>query len=106
MGMGSPSTGGADKMPFDTGQVNKFDKGVEGAGKTRTTQVRGERRDVPGADPYVEIKAPATTGNRTSIPYVNVLPKYRQRAESALKRDQIPKEHEKRVKEYFNGLGK
>jgi len=98
--------GGDDVMPFDTGVVNKFDKGVEGAGKTRSTQIRGDRRDIPGADPYIEIKAPATKGNRSSIPYVEVLPKYKERAESALRRDQIPKEHEKRVKDYFNGLGK
>ncbi len=105
-----PGAGGPgpdnDKMLFDSGRVNKLDKGVKGAGNANATQVLGQVREGPGEDPYVEIKAPTTVGNRSSVPYVRVLPSYRKKAESALDRQQIPKEHEKRVREYFNGLGK
>ena len=43
-------------------------------------------------------------GDRTSVPYQKVLPKYREAAEKAIDRDNIPKEHEKRVREYFESL--
>jgi chemotaxis protein histidine kinase CheA len=114
MGLGSivpiPGAGGPgpddDRMLFDSGRVNKLDKGVAGAGKTNATQVVGQRREGPGEETYIEIKAPTTVGNRSSVPYVKVLPSYRKKAESALDRQQIPKEHEKRVREYFESLGK
>ena len=108
--LGLPLPGGPgpddDKMLLDTGRVNKLDKEAVGAGKTTATQVKGQRREGVGEETYVEIKAPTTVGNRTSVPYVKVLPSYRKKAESALDRQQIPKEHEKRVREYFNSLGR
>jgi hypothetical protein len=74
-------------------------------GKGKITSVTGSRRPT-GEETYIEIKAPSTIGNHSSVPYVKVLPSYRKKAESALNRQQIPKEHEKRVKEYFESLGK
>lgn len=110
LGLGLPIPGGPgpdnDQMLFDTGQVNKLAKEEKGAGKTTPTQVTGERREGTGEEAYIEIKAPTTVGNRSSVPYVKVLPSYKKKAESALDRQQIPKEHEKRVREYFNSLGK
>jgi multidrug efflux pump subunit AcrA (membrane-fusion protein) len=113
MGLGGiplPGAGGPgaddDSMVFDSGKVNQLEQGRKGAGKTQTTGVRGLMRETPEEDPYIEIKAPATVGNRSSVPYVQVLPSYRKKAESALDRQQIPKEHQKRVREYFNSLGK
>lgn len=110
LGMSLPIPGGPgpddDEMPIDTGRVNRLDKEAKGAGKTTPTMVNGERRDGAGEEAYVEIKAPTTVGNRSSVPYVKVLPSYKKKAESALDRQQIPKEHEKRVREYFNSLGK
>lgn len=92
-------------MGVDTGLVNKSEKGVAGKGKASPTMVMGQRQD-KGEETYIEIKAPAQLGKRSSVPYINVLPSYRKKAESALDRQQIPKEHQKRVKEYFEGLGK
>jgi hypothetical protein len=43
-------------------------------------------------------------GNRSSVPFRNVLPSYEKKAESALNRQQIPKQHQRRVKEYFDSL--
>ncbi len=90
----------------DSGKINKLDKPVEGGGKTAPSMVTGARREGTGEETYIEIKAPTMVGNRSSVPYVKVLPGYKKRAESALDRQQIPKEHQKRVKEYFDSLGK
>lgn len=110
LGMNLPIPGGPgpddDEMLFDSGRVNKLEKEAKGAGKTTPTMVNGERREGTGEEAYIEIKAPTTVGNRSSVPYVKVLPSYKKKAESALDRQQIPKEHEKRVREYFNSLGK
>jgi hypothetical protein len=100
-GRGGPSE---DQYAGDNGMINKLDQGVPGGGKSNATMISGQRRETGGQDAYVEIKAPTTVGSRTSIPYVNVLPSYKKRAESALNRQEIPKEHEKRVKEYFESL--
>jgi hypothetical protein len=96
---------GEDGTFMDTGHVNKLDKPEEGKGKTFETQVSGARRDT-GEESFVEIKAPTTVGNRTSVPYKSVLPSYRKKAEEALGRKEIPKEHEKRVRAYFESLTK
>ena len=101
-----PGGGGVSKDDFfaDTGVINKLDEGVEGQGKTNATMVTGQRREGMGEDAYVEIKAPTNVGTRSSIPYTKVLPSYKRKAESALNRQEIPKEHQKRVKEYFESL--
>ena len=105
---GGPGAGGPsdDRWVGDAGRINTLDKGVAGRGKTTSTQVRGERREDAGEETYIEIKAPTAFGTRSSVPYVKVLPSYRKRAERAIDRSEIPKEHQKRVKEYFEGLGK
>lgn len=96
---------GEDGIFMDTGHVNKLDKPEEGKGKTFETQVSGARRET-GEESYVEIKAPTLVGNRTSVPYKSVLPSYKKKAEQALGRQEIPKEHEKRVRAYFESLTK
>jgi len=101
---GSPDVGD-DGVFMDTGHVNKLDKPEEGKGKTTETQVSGARRET-GEETFVEIKAPTTVGNRTSVPYKSVLPSYEKKAEQALGRKEIPKEHEKRVRAYFESLTK
>jgi hypothetical protein len=93
-------------MLNNTGTINKSEKGNPGQGKATPTWSPTQRRETPGPEIYTEIKAPTTIGNRSSVPYVKVLPSYRKKAESALDRQQIPKQHEKRVKEYFESLGK
>jgi hypothetical protein len=100
-GRGSPSE---DQYAGDSGMINKLDKGVASKGTTHSTVITGAQRETAGQDPYIEIKAPTELGNRSSIPYVKVLPSYKKKAEAALDRQQIPKEHQKRVKEYFESL--
>ena len=101
---GGPGAGG-DGAFLDTGHVNKLDKPAAGQGKTFETQISGARRET-GEETFVEIKAPTTVGNRTSVPYTTVLPSYKKKAEEALGRQEIPKEHEKRVRAYFESLTK
>jgi hypothetical protein len=99
---GGPSK---DNFFMDTDRINKLDKGVAGEGKTFETSVTGQRReDGKGEETYIEIKGPTSVGNRSSVPYKQVLPSYRKKAEEAIDRKKIPKQHEKRVKEYFDSL--
>lgn len=100
-GAGSPSR---DIWAGDSGVINKLDKGEAGRGKTSATMATGQRREGKGQETYIEIKAPTMVGSRTSVPYTQVLPSYKKKAESALDRKEIPKEHQKRVKEYFESL--
>ena len=89
----------------DTGHVNRLDKPEEGKGKTFESGISGARRET-GEETFVEIKAPTTVGNRTSVPYRQVLPSYRKKAEEAMSRKEIPKDQEKRVRAYFESLTK
>lgn len=100
-GSGAPGNG---MMLYDSGKVN-HDKPQAGGGKTNVTAISGQIRQTADPQEYVEIKAPTTVGNRSSVPYVKVLPSYRKKAESALDRQEIPKQYQQRVKEYFEGLG-
>jgi hypothetical protein len=103
-----PPAGPGDTTPGvwtgDTGHIHKLDKPEASRGSTTTDVISGEQRPSDGPQPYVEIRAPSTVGNRSSVPYKDVLPSYEKKAESALNRQQIPKEHQKRVKEYFDSL--
>jgi hypothetical protein len=93
-----------DRMLVDTGIINKNEKGNPGQGKTNATMIKGQSQEL-GEESYIEIKAPTTVGTRSSVPYSKVLPSYRKKAQSAIDKQQIPKEHQKRVKEYFESLG-
>ena len=99
-GSGGPSK---DDYFAGYGGINKSDKEQEGKGKTNLIGVRGQRR-AEGEEWFVEVKAPSAMGDRTSVPYQKVFPKYREAAEKAIGRENIPKEHEKRVREYFESL--
>jgi hypothetical protein len=98
-----PGGPGSQEWLGDTGRIHKLDEPVEGAGKTTPKMISGEKQ-ATGKESYVEIKAPTTVGTRSSVPYTQVLPSYRKKAESALNDQRIPKQHEKRVKEYFDSL--
>lgn len=100
-GNGGPSQ---DNFFSDTERINKLPEEAAGQGSTKGTIVKGDRAE-QGDETYIEIKGPTATGARSSVPYQKVLPGYRKKAEEALKRKSIPKEHEKRVKEYFDSLG-
>lgn len=103
----SKGKGGRSKDLFyaGAGNLSMEEQEQPGAGKTTPTQVHGQRRP-EGEETFIEIKAPTTLGTRSSVPYTKVLPKYRTRMESAIEKKEIPKEHEKRVREYFEGLSR
>jgi hypothetical protein len=102
-GAGGPSQ---DIWQGDSGMINKLDKEAESKGTTNSTMISGQKREGAGEETYIEIKAPTNVGTRSSVPYTKVLPSYKKKAESALNRQEIPKEHQKRVKEYFESLNK
>ncbi|MBX7132816.1 MAG: hypothetical protein K1X67_09095 [Fimbriimonadaceae bacterium] len=102
-GLGGNGGRSQDQFFSDTDRVNKLDTEAAGQGSTKTTVVSGDRRE-QGEESYIEIKGPASLGAKSSVPYKKVLPSYKKKAEEAMKRQDIPKEHEKRVKEYFDSL--
>jgi hypothetical protein len=103
--MGNFGSGGRSKDNFfaGAGGINKSSEEMKGEGKTNPLGVRGQRRE-EGEEWFVEVKAPSAMGDKTSVPYARVLPKYREAAEKSIDRKEIPKEHEKRVREYFESL--
>lgn len=93
-------------MIADTGHVNTG-KPEQGKGSGKAIYAPTERDDKrPGLEMTFEIKAPTFKGTRSSVPYQNVLPSYAKKAESALNQNEIPKEHQQRVKRYFESLKK
>lgn len=98
------SVGSQDQFP-DTGKVVRSEHEMETKGKTTKTGVRGEWGK-GGKEYNVELRAPTQLGSKSTVPYREVLPAYKKKAESAVDRDMVPREHEKRVKEYFDSLGK
>jgi chemotaxis protein histidine kinase CheA len=118
LGMGLPGLGGSslqqapagpgapseDIWMGESGHIHRLDKPEASRGTTTTDVIHGEQQQGTGPQAYVEIRAPSTVGNRTSVPYKDVLPSYEKKAESAMNRQQIPKEHQKRVKDYFDSL--
>lgn len=101
-GPGGP--GGEDRMLADAGKVNTGGKNVQPGGETKTSAVRGQPRPEGGPSRYVEIKSPSFIGKRSSVPYNEVLPRYQQRSDRAIERQQIPKKHQNRVRDYFNSI--
>ncbi|HUT74870.1 MAG TPA: hypothetical protein VM221_08560 [Armatimonadota bacterium] len=61
----------------------------------------GDRGDVAATEVYVP---PSSGGERGKVPYFRVLPSYRERAEDALRREEVPPEQRARVKRYFDAL--
>ncbi len=100
-GSGSPDHGGASE---GEGKIHHQDKARDPKGTTTPTGISGERDESKGSEVFTTIKAPTMVGSRTSVPYRDVLPKYRTQAERALGQKKIPKRYEKRVKEYFDSL--
>jgi hypothetical protein len=52
----------------------------------------------------VDIKGAPGQSDRTNVPYYEVLPGYKESAESAINSDQVPASERQRVKDYFNDL--
>lgn len=100
--------GGVSKDNFfaNTGQVHKFEDRQESKGSTSITQIKGDRDAAKPGETYIEIKGPTSVGNRSSVAYTKDVLSAKKKAEQAIDRQKIPKEHEKRVKEYFDSLAK
>lgn len=103
--MWGPSGPGNQQFFPDIGQVPLNDKPEDIKANADPKMVRGQRQD-EGEETYIEIKGPTKPGDRSKTPYFKVLPKYRKKAEEALDKDRIPREHQKRVKDYFESLNK
>ena len=89
----------------DIGQVPQNEKEEDIKAKSDVKAVKGQRQE-KGDEAYMEIKGPASLGERSKTPYFKVMPKYRKQAEEALNKDKIPKEHQKRVRDYFDSLNR
>ncbi|MBV6458545.1 MAG: hypothetical protein HONBIEJF_01676 [Fimbriimonadaceae bacterium] len=104
---GLPGKGGVSKDQFfaNTGRINKHEEEQDSKGKTSVTSISGLRREDQGEEAYIEVRGPASIGERSKVPYIKVLPKYRSQAEAAMRKQKISRENEKRVKTYFQSLG-
>jgi len=98
---GAPSV---DRYFANTGFINKG-SGEKSRGTTFTTAIHGQSREVPGQEMYIEMRGPTGQGLKSTIPYQKVLPSYKAKADQAINRQEIPPEHQKRVKQYFQSLG-
>lgn len=103
--MWGPSGPGQDNLYRDIGQVPQNEKEEDIKAKSDVKAVKGQRQE-KGDEAYMEIKGPASLGERSKTPYFKVMPKYRKQAEEALNKDKIPKEHQKRVRDYFDSLNR
>jgi hypothetical protein len=92
-------------MYKDIGQVPLNDQPEDIKAGADPKMVKGQRQD-EGEETYIEVKGPSKPGERSKTPYFKVLPKYKKKAEEALDKDRIPREHQKRVKDYFESLNK
>ena len=87
------------------GHLHPSEKPLASKGRTTPEMVSGLRRE-GGEEAYVEVRGPASAGARSTVPYTQVLAKYRKQAEEAISRKRIPKSRLKRVKDYFESLNK
>ncbi|HVT13993.1 MAG TPA: hypothetical protein VHE55_17145 [Fimbriimonadaceae bacterium] len=102
-GPGAPSR---DTYFANVDKVHHSDKADPSKGTTSLTAIRGERDDTKPGGAYMEIKGPTMVGNRSSVAYTRDVLSAKKKAEQAIDRQKIPKEHEKRVKAYFDSLTK
>lgn len=100
-GAGGPSK---DLFFANTGRVHKSEAPEASQGKTSLTSITGQRDDTKKGETYVEIKGPTMVGARSSISYTKDVLSAKKKAEQAIDRKRIPKEHEKRVRQYFDSL--
>lgn len=103
--MWGPSGPGQDQLFRDIGQVPQNEQEEDIQAKADVKVTKGQRQE-KGDETYMEIKGPASIGDRSKTPYFKVMPKYRKQAEEALNKEQIPKEHQKRVRDYFDSLNR
>ncbi|MEQ1822060.1 MAG: hypothetical protein ABL949_06105 [Fimbriimonadaceae bacterium] len=98
-----PGDPGQDNNYRDIGMVPQNDKPEDIKATQDLKVIKGQRQD-QGDERYIEIRGPSGLGQKSKTPYFKVLPQYKKKAEDALDKDKIPREHQKRVKEYFDSL--
>src|SRR5438105_2979009 len=99
--VGGPSP---DTWMGNTHYVPTNDKPHDIKAKAKPLAVTGERQEGGEEETYIEVRGPSGLGSKTTVPYSKVLPQYRKQAERAIQRQEIPKQHQKRVRDYFNSL--
>jgi hypothetical protein len=102
--MAGPGAPSKDMFYSGTDMVHKSDKPEDSKGKTSLTQIKGQRDETKPGETYIEFKGPTMVGVRSSVAYTRDVLSYKKKAEQAIDRQKIPKEHEKRVKAYFDSL--
>lgn len=94
---------GQDNFFRDTGMLPQTDSEQDIDGKSTKKAVKGDWQE-KGDTRYIEVRLPTRVGERVKTPYQKLLPKYGKVAEEALDKKKVPKEHEGRVRDYFNSL--
>ena len=85
--------------------LNMNSKESAGQGKTNVIGVRGDRReDALEPSMYMEERGPAKLTGPSSLPLLKNVPASKRKAEEAIDKQQIPKQHQERVKKYFESL--
>ena len=99
---GSPST---TPGPPNGAHINMSDKEEAGQGTTHEVGIQADtQRNSDEPAPYIEQKGMAKLSGPSAIPMLKDVPASRLKAEAAIDKQKIPKEHQERVKKYFEAL--
>lgn len=101
-GAGAPSP---DRWVGAHGSLNKDDKSSLLNAKLEDRVIQSQIGD-KGSESYTEVLGPSQLGQRSAIPYQQVLPKYEKSAQAALKKGDIPPRLRTKVRDYFDSLHK
>ena len=90
--------------PPNGAHINMSDKEEKGLGKTHEIGIEADRKPTGQPAPYIEQKGLAKLTGPSSIPLLADVPASQRKAEEAIASQRIPKEHQERVKRYFEAL--
>jgi len=102
VGSGAGGTGRQESIPPNAEATRLY--------APRTTETEGTLERVPGAVrpqgpmPAITERGAPTPGDRSRVPYYEVLPGYSRAAEEALSREEVPPAYRSTVRDYFNAL--
>lgn len=94
---------GSDIWTGNAGKLNLSKKELDSKAKANPEMTTSMKRE-EGDETYIEVRGPATLGQRSVVPMSKALPKYQKKAEEAINKKRIPKSKQKKVREYFNSL--
>jgi hypothetical protein len=98
---GAPNT---NPGPPNGAHLNMIDKEAKGQGKTNVVGAEADHRPDEGPAPYLEQRGMAKLSGPSSIPMMADVRASERKAEEAIDHQRIPKEHQERVKRYFEAL--